>query len=145
MSGDGGGRYVVIEDMERLPDSVIDTLPVMPGEGHRLLLEYWLPYAGAAIFEQAFSNSLDAALTLTLSVGLEAEGEGLRKQETIDGARIYEAALQMERDPQLRFGINGDPFATSSDEGFIITSDALPLLLLGVAAVAAALFLGFAC
>ncbi len=143
LSGDGGGRYVVIEDMERLPDSVIDTLPVMPGEGHRLLLEYWLPYAGAAIFEQAFSNSLDAALTLTLSDGLEAEGEGLRQQETIDGARVYEAALQMERDPQLRFGINGDPFALSSDEGLIITSDALPLLLLGVAAVAAALFLGF--
>ena len=38
------GAYVVIEDMERLPDSVIDTLPVMPGEGHRLLLEYFLPY-----------------------------------------------------------------------------------------------------
>ena len=143
LSGDGGGRYVVIEDMERLPDSVIDTLPVMPGEGHRLLLEYWLPYAGAAIFEQAFSNSLDAALTLTLSDGLEAEGEGLSQQETTDGARVYEAALQMERDPQLRFGINGDPFALSSDEGLIITSDALPLLLLGVAAVAAALFLGF--
>ncbi len=144
LSGDGGGRYVVIEDMERLPDSVIDTMPVMPGGGHSVLLEYWLPYADAEIFEQAFSNPLDAALTVTLSSELRAEGDGLLQKETGDGARVYEADLQMQRDPQLRFGISGDPFAASSDDGLIITSETLPILLLGAAAVAAALFVSFA-
>ena len=28
MSDDASGRYVLIEDLERVPDSLIDTLPV---------------------------------------------------------------------------------------------------------------------
>ena len=51
-----GGRYVVIEDMARLPDSVIDTLPVLPGEGHHvILLEYWLPFDRRAAISSRLS------------------------------------------------------------------------------------------
>ena len=43
MSDDAGGRYVLIEDLERLPDSLIDTLPVAPGDEHEIIVEYfWL-------------------------------------------------------------------------------------------------------
>jgi mono/diheme cytochrome c family protein len=145
LSGDAGGRYVVIEDLERLPNSVIDTLPVMPGESHVVILEYWLPYEGKGEFAQLFNNLMNAAVTVTLSDDLRLEGDWLRQKERGDlgeGYRVYGADLQMEGNPQLRFGISGDPFATSSDDGSVITSEALPALLLGAIALVGVLLGG---
>jgi len=145
LSGDVQGRYVVIEDLEQLPDSVIDTLPVMPGELHDVILEYWLPYAGAAQFEQKYNNLIDAAVTVTLSNDLRVASDWLQQNDAAGaGAEIreYSGDLQMERDPQISFGISGLPFATSSDDGMVVTSESLPALLLGIIALAGALLGG---
>ena len=142
LSGDAGGRYVVIEALERLPDSVIDTLPVLPGEIHQAIFAYWLPYASGAHFEQAFNNLIDAEVTVITPDSLRIESDWLRqsaKARAVEGFRQYSAELTMDREPQLRFAISGDPFATSSDDDGVVTSEALPALLLGAFAVAGAL------
>ena len=131
MSGDGG-RYVVIEDMADLPDSLIDTLPVPPGDGHEIRLRYFLPFAGALDFSQAFNNLLDAKVTIRLPRALQLDGALPLVEESGD-YRQYAGALAMESQPALHFVISGDPFATSSDDGAVITSEALLPMLLGAA------------
>ena len=145
LSGDGNGRYVVIEDMEQLPDSVIDTLPVMPGEAHDVVLEYFLPYEGAAQFEQEFNNLVDAEVTVTVSDELTLDSDLLRLKEQAadDEIDVYSGDLRMESEPRLSFGISGDPFATSSDDDMVITSETLPPLLIGVLALVATMLAGF--
>ncbi len=145
LSGDAGGRYIVIEGMERLPDSVIDTLPVLPGELHRMNLAYWLPYASGAQFEQEFNNLMDAEIIVTLTDELRIESDWLRQRPDAmagDGFRQYGAELTMDKEPQLRFAISGAPFATSSDDGWVVTSESLPALLLGALVLASALLGG---
>ena len=145
LSGDANGRYVVIEDVEGLPDSAIDTLPVLPGAVHDLLLEFWLPYQDAARYEQQFNNPIDADVTVTVSQELRLESDWLRQGEAnASGAfQTYSAALRLDRDPRLSFEISGDPFTTSSDDRFVITSEALPAIVLGAVALAGALLGGF--
>lgn len=144
LSGDANGRYVVIEDVEGLPDSAIDTLPVLPGEVHDLLLEFWLPYQDGARYEQEFNNRIDAEVTVAAAEELRLESDWLRQREAEDGGahRTYSATLRLDRDPRISFVISGNPFATSSDDGFVVTSEALPALLLGAVALAAALLGG---
>lgn len=145
LSGDAGGRYVVIEAMERLPDSVIDTLPVLPGEAHQVILAYWLPFADGARFEQSFNNLMDAEVIVTLTDELRIESDWLRQSADAragQGYRQYSAKLTMDKDPLLRFGIRGDPFATSSDDDWVVTSESLPPLLLGALVLAGALLGG---
>lgn len=144
LSGAANGRYVVVEGIERLPDSAIDTQPVLPGEAHQAIHEYWLPYEGAAMYEQTFNNLIDAAVTVTLPDSLLLDSEWLRltHDESADGYKTYGADLKLERDPALRFGIRGDPKATSSDDSLVVTSEALPALLLGAIAVGGGLLGG---
>lgn len=145
LSGDENGRYVVIEDVEGLPDSVIDTLPLLPGEDHHLLLEFWLPFQEGARFNQKFNNQIDAEMMLTVTEELRLESDRLRQSPDAmagDGFKQYSADLTIDKDPWISFGIRGQPFATSSDDRFVVTSEALPALLLGAVALAGALLGG---
>lgn len=138
ISGDQAGRYVVIEDIERLPNSVIDTWPVLPGEVHALVLEYWLPYENELRFEQAFNNRMDAEVTVTLAGNLELASGWLLEIDGDygNGNRVYHANLRMDGESEIGFSISGDPFLTSSDDDWVITSEALPALLIGALAAA---------
>lgn len=144
LSGEANGRYVVIEDVDGLPDSAIDTLPVLPGEVHDLLLEFWLPYQDGARFEQKFNNPLDAEVVVTVFEELRLESDWLGQGKAIESGayQTFSAALRLDRDPRISFGISGNPFATSSDDRFVVTSEALPALLLGAVALAGALLGG---
>lgn len=142
MSGADNGRYVIIEDMEDLPDSVIDTRPVPPGDGHQVILEYFLPYAGETTFEQPFNYLIDAEVKATVGRKLTVESDQLRMREqgaADEQLRLYTGRLRVEREPQLRLSIFGDPFATSSDEPTVVTRDGLLALLAGGGVVSAAL------
>ena len=134
-------RYIAIENLEGLPNSLIDTLPVPPGDRHEIALSYFLPYAGELDFVQDFNNLLAADVRVTLPRSLRLEGAF---ELTEAGAtNHYAGQLTMQRDPALRFRLQGDPFATSSDDAQVITSEALiPLLM--VAAVLALLAGGLA-
>ena len=92
LSNDGGGRYVFIEDVGQLPNSVIDTLPVPPGNKHQVILEYFLPLDGSAQFEQDFNNVVDAELRVMLSAGLDVVSDSLsleNAEQVTEDARVY--------------------------------------------------------
>ena len=147
LSGDENGRYVVIEDMERLPNAIIDTLPVMPGDAHEVVLEFFLPLDGDLYYEQAFNNLVDAEINLTLAEDLQVESGFLTLSSdsgTGDDLRVYTGQLAMEREARLQFAIIGDPFATSSDDRNVITSENLPALMIAAGGLAAALLAGWA-
>ncbi len=142
LGDDQGGRYALIENMDNLPNSVIDTLPVAPGADHRIVLEYFLPYTGDLDFQQEFSNRLDAAVTVTISGNLQIESGAFLAETgsaTADGLRVYAGQLKMESEPQLVFRISGD---TRSAGPQVVTGDVLPLLVAGAAALIGAALLG---
>ena len=145
LSGDQGGRYVLIENLDSLPNSVIDTLPVAPGADHQIVLEYFLPYQREFDFQQDFSNRLDAEVTVTLSDNLNIESDIFLNEASkaaADGLRVYAGQLNMDSEPQLAFRISGEPFATGSAAHRVVTGDVLPLLVAGAAALAGGALVG---
>ena len=140
------GRYVLIENLERVPDSLIDTLPVAPGEEHEIMVEYFLPTVDSLKFEQAFNTRVDADITVMLPWTLtieSAEFDETREDGDSDNIRVYSSRLTPERDPWLRFEVAGNPYGTSSDDNTVITSEALLATLLALGASATALLGGF--
>lgn len=140
MSGDENGRYVVIEGREQLPDSVIDTLPVLPGDSHEVIVEYFVPYVDGLMLEQAFNNVINGEVTVTLPDSLRVMSDMLSLNadgNTSKGLRVFSGRLQMDTRPRLAFEVRGNPFATSSDDRSVITSDVLLPLLLGGGLMAA--------
>lgn len=139
LSGDQGGRYVLIENLDSLPNSVIDTLPVAPGADHQIVLEYFLPYQQGLDFQQDFSNRLDAEVTVTLSENLSIESDNFLNEASkaaAEGLRVYAGQLNMDSEPRLAFRISGEPFATGGAAQRVVTGDVLPLLVVGAAALA---------
>lgn len=146
MSGDQSGRYVVIEDMENIPDSVIDTRPAPPGDSHQVLMEYFLPYDGEARIEQNFLYALDADISVRLLDKLSIDSDLLQLERADDPSEefpLYTGQLRADDKPELRLEISGDPFATSSDGNFIVTQESLLPLLAGAGGIIVALFAGY--
>lgn len=136
MRGDANGRYLVIEDLEQAPDSIIDTQPVFPGDVHEVLVEYFLPYVDGLTLEQPFSNVIQGDVTVTLSDHLTVVSDSLHAESGPAGqGRVFSGQLDS---PKLAFEIRGNPFATSSDDRTVITSETLLPLGLGIGALAAA-------
>ena len=141
LSDDQGGRYVLIENLENLPNAVIDTLPVAPDAEHQIVLEYFLPYQRELDFQQEFSNLLDAEVTVTLTDNLRIDSDAWLVEDesaAADGLRVYAGHLQLAGEPQLSFRISGD---TSSTDPAVITSEAVPLLVAGAAVMIGATLL----
>lgn len=135
MRGDANGRYLVIEDLEQAPDSIIDTQPVFPGDVHEVLVEYFLPYVDGLTLEQPFSDVIQGDVTVTLSDHLTIISDSLHAESgPVGQGRVFSGQLDS---PKLVFEIRGNPFATSSDDRAVITSEALPPLGLGIGALAA--------
>ncbi|MXX49556.1 MAG: cytochrome c [Chloroflexi bacterium] len=128
-------RYVVIEGLAGLPNSLIDTLPVPPGDQHEIAFAYFLPYADGLEFAQDFNNLLDADVTVALPSSLRIDGAFEQTESGV--TKTYVGQLAMQQDPALRFIITDDPFATSSDDAQVITSEALLPLLLAAGGVLA--------
>ena len=146
LSGDENGRYVIVEDLERVPDSIIDTLPLPPGQAHEVIVDFYLPYRDGMIYEQKFNNLLDAEVRVSLPRSMSLPGDWLRPQapDANDQARVYAGALTRDSDARLRFQIAGNPFATSSDDPRVLTSETLLPALLGLMAALAAVTGGLA-
>ncbi len=147
MSDDAGGRYVLIEDLERLPDSLIDTLPVAPGSEHEILVEYFLPYVDSLDFEQAFNNRVEGDITVMLPKTLSIKSAELfptPEGGESDNVKVYGGTLNQDRDPRLRFEIVGNPFATRGDDSGVLTGESLLAALLALIAAALALPAGLA-
>lgn len=144
LSGEAGGRYVLVQDLENVPDSLIDTLPVAPGVEHEIAVEYFLPYDESLDFNQAFNNRIQGEITVTLPKSLSLESATFQaRQEKMDGeasdqVKVYTGWLDQERDARLRFQLAGNAFATSDDDASLLTGDSLMAALLGLCATTVA-------
>ena len=140
MSGDEHRRYIIVEDLENVPDSVIDTSPVFPGDSHEVRVEYFVPYVDGLMLEQAFNNAIDGEITVILSDSLRVISDSLNAESSPDvRLRVFSGQLNSSL---LAFEIVGSPFVTSSDDRNAVTGDVLPPLLLGIAGLAAAAMAG---
>ena len=142
LSGDEQGRYIIIEDMDSIPDSLIDTRPVPPGDDHQIIVDYFLPYAGRAAIEQRFNYRLAAELSLSLRDGLRLIGGQLEASGAADGFRNYRGRLDMDQQPSLRLDIEGDPFAMPGTDQAVVYAESLPVALALAAGCVAALLAG---
>lgn len=103
-------RFVVSEDQT----TVVDTLPVLPGQDHLIQLVYLVPYEGDAIIEQPLNYALDGQVRLllrpdTLSVvsdSLQEIGPQAVGENTFKG---YGGNLQLGADEALSFELRGAP------------------------------------
>lgn len=138
-SDNANGRYLIVEDIENVPDSVIDTYPIPPGDDHEIIVEYFVPYEDGAILDQPFTNAINGEVTITVSNNLRVISDNFTLAEegdTSESLRMYTGELDIETDPQLVFEVTGNPFLTTSQDETVVTSDTLfPILLVVVVLV----------
>lgn len=138
---DNPQRYVYVEDTFTL----IDTLPVLPGDEHIIRLSYLLPYSTSAVIEYAVNYPMQGPLRLLLSSAeMTAEGEGISAvgPEQIGSATYYTYGAEMSLLPGdvINFTLRGGGVATPTA---VTSSNLLPVIaiMIGVAlAVVGAFF-----
>ncbi len=141
--GDNEQRFVVAEE----EPAVIDTVPVLPGEGHIVQLVSFIPYEDSAIIEHEVNYALNGPVRLLVSppsvratseqlppLGPQAVGE-----RTYDG---YGAHLTLVPGDVVRYELRGQGAAVADVETSAPVSSnnllAVALLVMGGAALLAA-------
>jgi hypothetical protein len=137
------GRYVILPDQY----TVLDTVPVLPGDDHIVHFVYLIPYdSGGAVIEQPLAYNLTGQVRLLLSPDtLTASSEQLAPLgvETIGQRRFqsYGGTLTLTAGSSLRYTLSGAPApAGAADSG--ITADNLPLVILAVIGLQVVIFSG---
>jgi mono/diheme cytochrome c family protein len=145
---DGENRFIVSQDQT----TVVDTLPVLPGDDHLVQLVYLVPYTGDAIIEQPLNYRLDGQVRLLLRPeSLQVISDQLAPigPQTI-GENVfagYGGALQLGPEDVLSYELRGAPApaATQLQQPGVITSNNLVvvaiLLLVGAGLVISGLYL----
>lgn len=145
---DGENRFIVSQDQT----TVVDTLPVLPGDDHLVQLVYLVPYTGDAIIEQPLNYRLDGQVRLLLRPeSLQVISDQLAPigPQTI-GENVfagYGGALQLGPDDVLSYELRGAPApaAAQLQQPGVITSNNLVvvaiLLLVGAGLVISGLYL----
>jgi mono/diheme cytochrome c family protein len=145
---DGENRFIVSQDQT----TVVDTLPVLPGDDHLVQLVYLVPYEGDAIIEQPLNYTLDGQVRLLLrpdtleviSDQLAPIGPQVVGENTFAG---YGGTLQLGPDEALSFELRGEPApaAAQLEPPGVITSNNLVLvavaLLVGAGVIVGGLYL----
>lgn len=126
------GRYVVAQDRFL----VLDTLPVLPGEGHLIQMIYFIDYGGGAIIEQELSYRLDGQVRLLVrpeTIRVTSEQLAPRGLETVGQSQFmsYGGALQLEAGSVIRYELGGTglPVSPQGEVVTAVTSNDLPLLI----------------
>lgn len=126
------GRYVVSEDQT----AVVDTLPVLPGQGHIVEVIYVVPYNGDAIVEQAVNYALDGQVRLLvrpLNMTVRSEQLPALGTETVGATEyaVYGAALTLAPGDAFGYQIAGAGVPVSeTGEPLVVTDNALPLVII---------------
>jgi mono/diheme cytochrome c family protein len=138
------GRYVIVPEQY----TVLDTVPVLPGDNHVVHFVYIVPYdSGGAVIEQPIAYNLTGQVRLLLSPDtLTASGEQLAPLgvETIGQRRFqsYGGTLALTAGDSLRYTLSGAAAVTAEDQGGGITSNTLPLVILAVIGAQVVIFSG---
>lgn len=144
---DETGRYVLADDGTTL----VDTLPVVPGDGHGLLVIYLIPYDNiSAIIEQEINYPLAGEVRLlvwptTLEIITEQLTSGEAEARTGITYQTFSGSLALIPGDVLRYTLRGA--ASSAAENMVVTTRSntvLPILLIliggAVAVVGSVLF-----
>lgn len=137
---EGQSRYVTSEDQS----TVIDSVPVVPGEDHVIQVVYLVPYgddASGAIIDQPFDYAVNGPMRLLLSpVTLAASGEGI---DALGPAQVgsseyqsYGGTLDLAPGEAVRYEISGAVSgAAAQNTGGIPTGSLLPIILIGTVGI----------
>lgn len=138
------GRYIVVPEQY----TVLDTVPVLPGNDHVVHFVYIVPYdSGGAVIEQPLAYNLTGEVRLLLSPNtLTASGDQLAPLgvETI-GQRSFQSyggTLALTAGDSLRYTLSGAPAASAGEASGGITSNSLPLVILAVIGLQVVIFSG---
>lgn len=135
-SDEANGRYIIVQDIENVPDSIIDTYSVQPGDNHDVFVEYFVPYEDGAIIDQPFNNVINGDVTITLSNNLTVVSDDFTQSEDSnipENLLVYTGNLNIDAQPALVFEITGNPFVPPSQDEIVIATDTLfPILLGGI-------------
>ncbi|MDL1901496.1 c-type cytochrome [Anaerolineae bacterium CFX9] len=130
------GRYVASEDQT----AVVDTLPVLPGQGHLVEVIYLVPYNGDAIVEQAINYSLAGQVRLLarpLNIGVRSDQLPSLGVETVGSTEYaaYGASLTLSPGQAVRYQITGAGVPVSeTGQPLTVTDTSLPLaIIIGIA------------
>lgn len=138
------GRYVVIPDQY----TVLDTVPVLPGDNHVVHFVYIVPYdSGGAVIEQPIAYNLTGQVRLLLSpdtMNITSDQFAFLGTETIGQRRLraYGGTLALTAGDSLRYTLSGAPAATAGEAESGVTSSTLPLVILAVIGLQVVIFSG---
>ncbi len=127
-------RYVVASEQF----SILDTVPVLPGEEHLVQVIYLIPYENEAIIEQPMNYAVNGAVRLLINPpNINVISDQLQPlgTETLSNMQFasYGAELTLNAGEAIRYDLRGAGLEISS--GGAVTSNNLPVIIL--------LFLGF--
>ncbi len=129
-------RFVIAQDQF----TVLDTVPVLPGQDTVIALAYFIPYTGSAIIEQPFNyRFMGEARVLLRQPNLILQSDQLAQigAQTV-GANEWQGfggRLSLNAGDALRFDLSGAPqdVTARGSEPFVISNNLLPLLIAGIA------------
>jgi mono/diheme cytochrome c family protein len=125
-------RYVLLQDQF----TVLDTMPVMPGEENVIQLVYLIDYNGGAIIEQPLNYALNGPARVLLfppNIQLASEQLAPRGEEVLGGVtyQSYGSEMTLAAGDVIRYELSGAS-ATPEErpEAGVVSSNNLPLIIL---------------
>lgn len=146
---DNEERYVVAGEQF----TVVDTLPVAPGDNHPVQVIYFLPYSDGAIIEQEVAFAFNGSMRLEVwpeSIALSSEQLTLTGQETSDerAFQVYEGTFNLQPGEVIRYELSGSglealqPAQPALDPAQILPITVLLLAVIAVLVIAYTVFKG---
>jgi mono/diheme cytochrome c family protein len=129
--------------------TLIDTVPVLPGDEHIVQVVYLIPYTGSAIIEQPLNYPLDGQARLLVrppETRVQGELFPALGPQTI-GENTYAAygdTQQLAAGTVLGYTLSGRGGQTTLGETAVVTEAALPVLVVAVVVLEVALIAGLA-
>lgn len=129
--------------------TLIDTVPVLPGDEHLVQVVYLIPYTGSAIIEQPLNYPLDGQARLLVrpqETRVQGEFFPALGPQTI-GENTYAAyggTQQLAAGTVLSYTLNGRGGQSTLGESAVVTDAALPVLVVVVIVLEVALIAGLA-
>lgn len=139
---DNEARYVDLTntDVTTLDEPVVvDTLPVIPGTDHRILLSYLLPYEDGAIIEFPVNYATQGTVRVEIdnaAITLDSEQIVHSGSEVINDTpvEVYSGVVTLEPRDTIRFEIGGQ-LGTSGDRSLVTSDNLLPIFMAMVGVV----------
>lgn len=130
---DSPNRYIYVQEQA----TIVDTIPVVPGEDHTVLFSYFLPYEDGAVIEQQVFYGLDGTVNLRLypdtirvtSAQLTAGEPQVIQDRTY---QVFSGNVALDPGGLLRYELSGAAQSVSTGIQVVQTSSSLTVVLIVV-------------